>query len=135
MSMTLAAMLSNREAVLVWSRSPSSRAPRRGLALRRHPKCSYITTPRHREFPVTVTSVTSREFNQDVGRAKRAATSGPVFITDRGKAAHVLLCIEDYQRLAGRGRSLAEALSMQGLADIDFEPPRLRIESRVPHLP
>ena len=83
---------------------------------------------------MTITTVTSRELNQDVGRAKRAAKSGPVFITDRGKPAHVLLSIEDYQRLAGKGRSLAEALSMRGLADIDFDPPLARVEAAAPDL-
>ena len=83
---------------------------------------------------MTITTVTSRELNQDVGRAKRAAKSGPVFITDRGKPAHVLLSIEDYQRLAGKGRSLTEALSMSGLADIDFDPPRVRIGTPPPDL-
>lgn len=33
---------------------------------------------------MTATTMTSREFNQDTSRAKRAAESGPVFITDRG---------------------------------------------------
>ena len=78
---------------------------------------------------MTITTFTSRQLNQDIARAKKAARSGPVFITDRGKPAHVLLCIEDYRRLAGKTRSLAEALSMAGLADVDFEPPRVRIES------
>ena len=40
---------------------------------------------------------------------------------------HVLLNIEDYLKLAGQRRSLVEALSMPGLGDIDFEPPRVRI--------
>lgn len=79
---------------------------------------------------MTVTTVTSRELNQDVARAKRATKSGPVFITDRGRPAHVLLCIEDYRRLAGQPRNLLDALSMPGLADIDFDPPKVRIESR-----
>ena len=83
---------------------------------------------------MTVTTVTSRELNQDVGRAKRAAKLGPVFITDRGKPAHVLLSIEDYRRLAGQGRSLVELLSMPGLADIDFDPPRVSISSPPPDL-
>ena len=43
---------------------------------------------------MTITTVTSRELNHDIGRAKKAAKSGPVFITDRGKPAHVLLSIE-----------------------------------------
>ena len=81
-----------------------------------------------------ITTVTSRELNQYVGRAKKAAKSGPVFITDRGKPAHVLLSIEDYRRLAGQGRSLVDALSMPGLADVDFDPPRVRLEIDPPDL-
>lgn len=83
---------------------------------------------------MTITTVTSRELNQDVGRAKKAAKSGPVFITDRGKPAHVLLCIEDYRSLAGQRRNLADALSKPGLSDIDFDPPRVRLESHSPDL-
>lgn len=68
---------------------------------------------------------TSRQFNQDVGRAKRAATEGPVIITDRGHPSHVLLTIDEYRRLTDKGRSLADALGMKEGADIDFEPGRL----------
>lgn len=74
---------------------------------------------------MTITTLTSREFNQDTGRAKKAATAGPVFITDRGKPAHVLISIEDYQRLTGQYRNIIEALSMPGLSDIEVEFPRL----------
>ena len=81
---------------------------------------------------MAVTTVTSRELNQDIGRAKRAARSGPVFITHRGKPAHVLLSIEDYRRLAGERRSLAEALSMPGLSGIKFDPPRVRVQASPP---
>ncbi|MCD9026694.1 type II toxin-antitoxin system Phd/YefM family antitoxin [Luteimonas sp. BDR2-5] len=77
-----------------------------------------------------VTTLSSRELNQDVGRAKKAAKHGPVFITDRGKPAHVLLSIEDYQRLTGRHRSLVDALAMPGLSEIEFDPPRVTIEGR-----
>lgn len=77
---------------------------------------------------MNITTVTSRELNQDVARAKRASKFGPVFITTRGKPAHVLLSIEDYRRMAGERRNLADALSMAGLGEIDLNPPRLRIE-------
>ena len=77
-----------------------------------------------------ITTVTSRELNQDIGRAKRAARSGPVFITDRGRPAHVLLSIEAYEALTGQRRNLAEALGMPGSADIHFDPPRSEIASR-----
>ncbi|ODS57058.1 MAG: prevent-host-death protein [Acidobacteria bacterium SCN 69-37] len=72
------------------------------------------------------TTLTSREFNQDTSRATKAARRGPVFITDRGRLAHVLLSIEDYQRLTGDTTSVAEALAQRTTADFEFEPPRLR---------
>ncbi|MCE7901182.1 MAG: type II toxin-antitoxin system Phd/YefM family antitoxin [Gammaproteobacteria bacterium PRO9] len=68
-----------------------------------------------------MTTLTSRELNQDISRAKREAKKGPVFITDRGKPAHVLLSIEDYERLTGPRRSLLEALYMPGMEDIDLD--------------
>lgn len=71
-----------------------------------------------------VTTVTSREFNQDSSGAKKAARRGPVFITDRGRPAHVLLTIEDYRKLAGDTLSLADALAQPG-ANFDFKPPRI----------
>ena len=40
---------------------------------------------------MTVVTLSSREFNQDVSRAKRAANEGPVIITDRGTPAYVLM--------------------------------------------
>ena len=76
-------------------------------------------------MPLTI--VTSLEFSQDAGRAMEAAKSGPVVITDCGKSTHVLLSIEDYRRLAHRRRSLAEALSMPGLSEIEFDPPRIEL--------
>ena len=73
---------------------------------------------------MAVTTLTSREFNQDTSGAKKAARRGPVFITDRGRPAHVQLTIEDYRRLTGGEMSLAEALAQPGDADFEFEPPR-----------
>lgn len=81
---------------------------------------------------MTITTLSSRELNQDLGRAKRAALEGPVFITDRGNPAHVLLSIEEYQRLTGGRRTLAEALSMPGMENIEFDPPKLDIKLRIP---
>lgn len=74
---------------------------------------------------MTVTTLTSREFNQDASGAKKAARRGPVFITDRGRPAHVLLTIEDYQRLAGGNMNLAEALAQREGTDFAFDPPRV----------
>ncbi len=79
-----------------------------------------------------ITTLSSRELNQDIGRAKKAAKDGPVFITDRGRPAHVLLSIDDYHRLAGDRRNIVDALAMQD--DIDFDPTPARIGLRVPDL-
>jgi len=71
------------------------------------------------------TTLSSREFNQDTSRAKKAAHRGPVIITDRGRPSHVLLTIEDYRRLTHGEPGIVELLAMPGEADIDFEPARL----------
>lgn len=70
-----------------------------------------------------MTLMSSREFNQDTGKAKRLAEKEPLFITDRGEASHVLLSIKDYTALANREKTIADLLSMDD--DIDFDPPRL----------
>ena len=67
-----------------------------------------------------MTTITSREFNQDASGAKRKALRGPVFITDRGRPGHVLLTIEDYRRIQGKRQSVAESLAQTG-ADSDFD--------------
>jgi prevent-host-death family protein len=67
-----------------------------------------------------VTTVTSREFNQDSGRAKKAAEKGPVFITDRGQPSHVLLSIDDYRRLTGSQVKIADLLSHEASADVEL---------------
>jgi prevent-host-death family protein len=71
------------------------------------------------------TTFSSREFNQDASRAKKAAQNGPVFITDRGRPAHVLLSIDEYRRLTGGGRSLLDAIADPEGGDFEFDPPRL----------
>lgn len=72
-----------------------------------------------------MTVMTSREFNQDAGAAKRAAMHGPVFITDRGRPAHVLLSIEEYNKLTS-GKNITDMLACADAADIDFTPATLR---------
>jgi prevent-host-death family protein len=74
---------------------------------------------------MTITRLSSREFNQDVSRAKRAAEKGPVVITDRGEPAYVLLRHADYRRLAGRAPTIRELLDQPGVEQIEFDPPRL----------
>jgi prevent-host-death family protein len=77
-----------------------------------------------------VTTVSSREFNQDTSGAKKAALEGPVFITDRGRPAYVLVTIEDYQKLAGGAVSIVDMLVMPDADDIDFDPQRAYVTER-----
>jgi prevent-host-death family protein len=74
---------------------------------------------------VAIITLSSHEFERGIAHAKRAAGDGPVFITDDGRPAYVLLSIEEYRKLTGSTRSLADALAMPEAAEIDFEPPRL----------
>jgi prevent-host-death family protein len=74
-----------------------------------------------------ITTLSSREFNQDTSRAKKAATEGPVFITDRGTPAHVLLSIEEYQRLTGGQGSIIDRLGLPpGIEDVELGIPPMR---------
>ncbi len=70
-----------------------------------------------------MTTMTSREANQDFSRAKREARSGPVTITERGRPANVLLSYEEYRRLIAPRTNIVHALQMPGQEEIDFEPP------------
>lgn len=78
-------------------------------------------------------TMSSREFNQDTGRAKKAAYEGPVYITDRGRPSHVLVTVEEYRKITRTGKSLVEALAMVDGDDIEFDPPKLQgFSLRVP---
>ncbi|MDH4274665.1 MAG: type II toxin-antitoxin system Phd/YefM family antitoxin [Gammaproteobacteria bacterium] len=71
-----------------------------------------------------ITTMSSREFNQDASKAKKAAQKGPVFITDRGRTAHVLMSIEEYQKLTQGSATIVDLLAMPGADDVEFAPPR-----------
>ncbi len=77
---------------------------------------------------MTITTLSSRAFNRDTSQAKKAAKKGPVFITARGRPSHVLLSIDDYQRITGNQASIVDLLAMPDSEEIDFEPRRLTDE-------
>ncbi len=83
---------------------------------------------------MTMTTISSRSFNQDSAGAKRAAELGPVFITDRGEPSHVLLSIATYRKLSMSGVSALEMISMGDVDDMEFDPSRLELQLRVPDL-
>ena len=73
-----------------------------------------------------ITTVSSRDFARDLAQAKRATTSGPVFVTDRGKPTFALLKIEDYYKLAGeKPRSLLDIMDSLPGGQFEFDPPKL----------
>ena len=74
---------------------------------------------------MALTTISSREFDQGVSRARRAADNGTVIIVDRGEPAYVLLSHDEYPCLAGGGPSILELLDCSGVEDIEFEPPQL----------
>lgn len=79
---------------------------------------------------MAITTLSSRVFNQQVAKAKKAAKDGPVFITDRGEQTHVLLNVQEYRKITAKedgGKTLFEALYCPALAaiDDDFEFPRI----------
>ncbi|WP_244855631.1 MULTISPECIES: type II toxin-antitoxin system Phd/YefM family antitoxin [Nitrosomonas] len=78
-------------------------------------------------YAMAITTLSSRELNQDIGRAKRAARNGPVIITDRGKPVHVLLSYDEYQRIIGQQENIVDQLGLpSGIEDVEVEFPRSR---------
>lgn len=75
---------------------------------------------------MTITTLSSRQFNQDASKAKKAAEGGPVIITDRGRPAHVLLTFSEYKKLTGGQTKIADLMAMPGIEDIEFDIPPLR---------
>lgn len=69
--------------------------------------------------------MTARDFNQDVSKAKKAASQGPVFVTDRGRPSHVLLTIAEYQRLTDTQTNIVDLLAMPGIERIELDVPRI----------
>ena len=79
---------------------------------------------------MTITTLSSRQFNQDASKAKKAAKAGPVFITDRGRPAHVLLSFDEYKKIT-RGRTkIADLLTMPGIEDMELDVPPLSDTAR-----
>lgn len=78
--------------------------------------------------------ITNRRFNWDASGAKHAASDGPVFITDQGRPAHVLLSIEAYRALTGEAvrtaSSILDLLADPAAGDVPFEAPRPDAKAR-----
>jgi len=81
---------------------------------------------------MSVHTFSSRDCTRNVSAAKRAAADGPVFITDRGRPAFVLLTIDEYYRLVGHNEpTLLEAMDRIPSGEgIEFNPPRTNLVTR-----
>jgi hypothetical protein len=75
---------------------------------------------------MNITTLSSRQFNQDRGKAKKAAKAGPVFITDRGRPVYVLLTFDGYKKINGKQAKITDLLAMPSLADVELEIPQWR---------
>ena len=80
----------------------------------------------------TITTLSSREFNQHASEAKKAANNGPVIITDRGRPAHVLLSMDEYRRITGQSSSIVDLLAMEG--DVEWEATIIRDQAQAADL-
>ena len=82
-----------------------------------------------------MTVLSARDFNQDVSAAKRAASNGPVIITNRGVPAFVLMTYAAYLRDNERAKpptSIVELLACED--EFDFDPQPIGSLPRVPDL-
>ncbi|MCJ2116247.1 type II toxin-antitoxin system Phd/YefM family antitoxin [Methylobacterium sp. J-001] len=70
---------------------------------------------------MTVPTFTSREFNREPDRIKRAAADGPVIITERGRPIMAVLPYDAYERLKASPGNILDALDMEGVGDIDID--------------
>jgi prevent-host-death family protein len=74
-----------------------------------------------------ITTLSSREFNQDTSRATKAARKGPVYITNRGRPTFVLLHMDDFNKLTHQEKSIGDLLAMpEGTPAFDFDFEELR---------
>ncbi len=72
-----------------------------------------------------MTTISSRDFNQDVGKAKRLARQEPVFITDRGRPSHVLMSFEAFRQISGQTESIIDLLAMPETSEAELEPAQI----------
>ena len=61
--------------------------------------------------------ISSRQFNQNIGKAQKAAQKEPVFITNRGVPTYVLLTKEEYDRITLPKKNALDVL--MNLPDVD----------------
>jgi len=74
---------------------------------------------------LTTTTITLEEFENDLESARNAAANGPVFLTENGVNACVLLTLEEYRRIGGDCEGIEDLLPEPEAAGSESEPLRL----------
>lgn len=70
---------------------------------------------------MTITTLSSRQFNQDASKAKKATLAGPVFITDRSRPTHVLLTFEAHKKITCAHTRIADLLATPWPEGLELE--------------
>lgn len=65
--------------------------------------------------------ISSRQFNQNIGKAQKAAQKEPVFITNRGVPTYVLLTKAEYDRITVPKKNALDVLMSLPNVDSDIE--------------
>jgi len=74
-----------------------------------------------------ISTFSSREFNQHVAAAKKAASADNlVYILDRGRPTHVLMSIDKFRELSGQKQNILDMLAMPEAAEMDFDIERIQ---------
>lgn len=63
----------------------------------------------------------SRDFNREPGRIKRAAIDGPVVITERGRPIIAVMPFAEYERLKAPPSNILDALDMDEVGDLELD--------------
>jgi prevent-host-death family protein len=83
----------------------------------------YISTISMEALAMPIMSM--RQNSQDSSGVIRAASKAPVFLTNRGKTTHVVMSIEEYERMNGKKKSIVDMLRHPESDHIEFDPPKL----------
>lgn len=70
---------------------------------------------------MTSETFSSRDFNREPSRIKRAAKRAPVIITERDRPDIVVMSYERYTALTAGSGSFLERIAMPGLSDVDLD--------------
>jgi len=66
-----------------------------------------------------------RRIRRRSGAREECSRNGPVFITECGEDAFVLLTLNEYRRIGSDCEGITELLAESEAAELDFEPPSI----------